>query len=117
MEIGHKIKKVRELRNFTQEYMATQLSLSQEGYSKIEADKTKVSLERIEQIAKVLNIDLLDLLNFDEKYVFNNFSSFQQNIKNEYGKSTEVEKELYERIIEQQKTEIEFLRNILKTKQ
>lgn len=118
MEIGHKIKKVRELRNFTQEYMATQLSLSQEGYSKIEADKTKVSLERIEQIAQILQIDLFDLLNFDDKYVFNNFSNPQQRIKNIFGgQSSETEKELYERIIEQQKAEIEFLRNILKSKE
>ncbi|MEN9613609.1 MAG: hypothetical protein RLZZ628_4423 [Bacteroidota bacterium] len=32
------------MRNYTQEFVANQLGISQEGYSKIEANRTKVSL-------------------------------------------------------------------------
>jgi transcriptional regulator with XRE-family HTH domain len=119
MNIGNKIKKIKELRNVTQEYMAIELGISQEGYSKIEADKTKITLERVEKIAKILQMDILDLLSFDEKFVFNNFSNPQQKqrIKNIFGgQNNENEKELYERIIEELKTEVAFLRSILKDK-
>ncbi|WP_229215982.1 helix-turn-helix domain-containing protein [Dyadobacter frigoris] len=32
MEIGEKIKKIRELKNYTQEYMAQKLEMTQAGY-------------------------------------------------------------------------------------
>ncbi len=35
MLVGQKIRKLRELRNYTQEYMATQLDLSQKSYCNI----------------------------------------------------------------------------------
>ncbi|MDR0802540.1 MAG: helix-turn-helix domain-containing protein, partial [Fluviicola sp.] len=36
MHVGQKIKKLRELKNFTQEYMANRLEMTQPSYSKIE---------------------------------------------------------------------------------
>jgi transcriptional regulator with XRE-family HTH domain len=56
------IRKVREYRNYTQEYLAMKLDISQNAYSKIELGYTKITLERIFQIASILNIDLIDLL-------------------------------------------------------
>jgi transcriptional regulator with XRE-family HTH domain len=76
MSIGAKIKNLRELRNYTQAYMADQLNMSVNGYSKIEREETDVSLSRLEQIAKVLETDLTSILNFDSKNVFN-FSNNQ----------------------------------------
>ncbi|HXA02953.1 MAG TPA: helix-turn-helix transcriptional regulator, partial [Cytophagaceae bacterium] len=43
MSVGSKIKKIRELRNYTQEYMADRLQMSQSGYSKIETDEVDVN--------------------------------------------------------------------------
>jgi transcriptional regulator with XRE-family HTH domain len=42
MSIGAKIKNLRELRNYTQAYMADQLNMSVNGYSKIEREETDV---------------------------------------------------------------------------
>ena len=36
MELGIKIKKIRESKNYTQEYMSNKLNISQNTYSKIE---------------------------------------------------------------------------------
>ena len=49
--LGHKIKKLRELRNFSQEYMADQLGLSQSAYSKLETDQTELTYNRLSKIA------------------------------------------------------------------
>ena len=69
--LGTKIKKLRELRNYTQEHMAEKLGISQSAYSKIETEDTDLSHERLEQIAKTLDLSVQDILSFDEKQVFN----------------------------------------------
>jgi len=71
MLIGHKIKKLRELRNFTQEHMATKLDMSQSGYSRIESNDVEVNISRLERIGEVLGMRPEEILAFDEKYVFN----------------------------------------------
>lgn len=71
MPIGEKIRKIRELRGFSQEFMASELEISQPGYSKIEKDEVKPDIDRLGKIANVLGIDLQSLLNFDDSFVFN----------------------------------------------
>jgi len=56
------IRKIRETRNYTQEYLAVKLGISQNAYSKIELGYTKITLERLYQIANILEIDLVELL-------------------------------------------------------
>jgi transcriptional regulator with XRE-family HTH domain len=56
------IRKIREYRNYTQEYLAMKLSISQNAYSKIELGYTKITLERLYQIALILELDLIDLI-------------------------------------------------------
>ncbi len=48
MQISNNIKKVRELKDFTQEYVAKQLNISQVAYSKLERGETEVSISRLE---------------------------------------------------------------------
>ncbi len=45
--IGEKIKKIRELKNYTQEYMAAQIGITQAGYSKIERGESDVPMSAI----------------------------------------------------------------------
>lgn len=127
MQVGQKIKKVREIRNYTQEYVATKLGITQESYSKIEANKTQVSTQRLEKIADILDINMLDLLAFDDKFVFNNINNSyehsQENAKIIFVNQSENEKELYEQIVAQYKEQISrlegevgFLRGLLKDK-
>ena len=71
MSTGIIIKKLRELRNFTQSYMAEKPNLSLSGYSKVERDGTDISLKRLQQIAELLDTDINTILSFDEKNVFN----------------------------------------------
>jgi transcriptional regulator with XRE-family HTH domain len=77
LRIGKKIKQLRELKNFSQEYMASNLKMSVPGYGRIERNEVDVSIERANQIANVLGISLTELISFDEKYIFNNYANNQ----------------------------------------
>lgn len=72
MNIGEKIRKLRNLRGYNEEYLANKLGMSQNNYSKIELGKVKITLDRIEEIAQVLDIDPIKLIEFDDTLVFNN---------------------------------------------
>ncbi|KAA0989539.1 helix-turn-helix domain-containing protein [Dyadobacter aurulentus] len=56
------IRKIREYRNYTQEYLAMKLGISQNAYSKIELAYTRITLERLIQIAQILEVDSVDLI-------------------------------------------------------
>lgn len=75
MSIGNNIKKMRELKNYTQAYMASQLDLSIGGYGKIERDETDVTLSRLNEIAKVLGTSLATLLEFNTSNIFNHYDN------------------------------------------
>lgn len=78
--IGNKIKKLRELRNFTQQHVAERLGISQPTYSTIESGELDITLSRLDEISKILGMRVEDVMAFDEKMVFN-----QQNNQNNYG--------------------------------
>ena len=61
--VAHNIRKIREFRNYTQEYLAMKLGISQNAYSKIELGYTRLTLERLIQIAQILGVDVVDLIN------------------------------------------------------
>ena len=70
-DFGNTIRKLREIRNLTQQHMAESLGLSLSGYGKIERSETDLSISRLGQIAEVLGVDISTILNFDEKHIFN----------------------------------------------
>ena len=63
------IRKIREHRNYTQEYLAMKLKISQNAYSKIELGYTKITLERLYQIAQILDVDLIELIKAEDSEV------------------------------------------------
>ena len=67
-EIVSNIRKIREFRNYTQDYLAAKLKISQNAYSKIELGYSSITLDRLINIAEILEVDLADLIgdNSDE---------------------------------------------------
>ena len=111
MKVGDNIKKLRELRNYTQQYMADQLEISLSGYGKIERNETDVSLGRLQQIADILGVDIHGILRFDYKHIFNLSNNEVANGQvNNYYSGRE---ELLKRIIEQLRKENENLLSII----
>ena len=67
--VAANIRKVREYRNYTQDYLAAKLQISQNAYSKIELGYSKITLDRLFHIAIILEVAVQELLEFDlEKF-------------------------------------------------
>lgn len=78
-----KIKQIRELKNYTQEYVAQQLGLSTRAYSKIETGETQLTINRLNEISAILEVQPMEVLGFDDKKVFNFYNSSDiNNVKN-----------------------------------
>lgn len=77
MKTNEKIRQLREEHNWTQEEMAIKLNMSKNGYAKIERGDTRSNLHRLEQIAEVFGIDIMELLSYgeDAQFQFNNLSN------------------------------------------
>jgi len=70
--LGTKIKKVREIKNMTQQHVADRLQIGQSQYSRIESNSLNCSDELLVQIAEILEVEKEDIENFDEQYLFTN---------------------------------------------
>ena len=70
MRIADNIKRFRELKNLSREYVALQLDMSASGYSKIERGEVELTVSKIERIAKVLDVDIGLLFRFSVADVF-----------------------------------------------
>ncbi|SFC97190.1 helix-turn-helix transcriptional regulator [Flavobacterium phragmitis] len=73
--IKNKIRNIRELKNYTQEYMAERLGVTQAGYSKIEKGKTSLSYEKLVDIGKILDVTVEDIISFEYDKYFSNFNN------------------------------------------
>ncbi|HEX8014205.1 MAG TPA: helix-turn-helix transcriptional regulator [Flavobacterium sp.] len=97
--IKNKIKNIRELKNYTQEYMAEKLGVTQAGYSKIEKGKTSLSYEKLVEIGKILDVSVEDIISFDYDRYFNSFNKISGNNNGSIlinTENTSTIKELYE---------------------
>lgn len=63
--ISANIRKIREYRDYTQDYLAAKLNISQNAYSKIELGYSKVTLERLFVISFVLEVNPADLISME----------------------------------------------------
>ena len=96
MNIGEKIKKVREAKGLSQKEVALTLSMNPSQYSKIENGKVDPQFSSIEKIANALGVNLADMLNSDN--VFSDIDSLNKSV---------IEKvQLIEQLDEKQKESI-----------
>lgn len=58
----YNIKQLRLDKNYTQDYVAAKLKISQNAYSKIELGYSKLTLDRLIEIACVLDGSVIDLM-------------------------------------------------------
>lgn len=70
MKVYEKIRFMREERNWSQEEMAAKLNMSVNGYSKIERGESRVHIPKLEQIAEILEMDIIELMSLGEKSVY-----------------------------------------------
>jgi transcriptional regulator with XRE-family HTH domain len=66
MDYHRKVRKIRELRGYSQDYVAGRLGISTKAYSKVEAGITKLSLDRLEALAAIFEMKPEEIMAFDE---------------------------------------------------
>ncbi len=59
---GQKLRLLREYRNYSQEYIAEKLGITQNAYSRIENNQTRLTADRLGKLAIVLDVSPLELL-------------------------------------------------------
>lgn len=60
-----KIKEVRKKLGYSHDYMAYELDISQAAYSKVERNLTKLTVERLFELSKILEVPVSKLLECD----------------------------------------------------
>ncbi|MDO5615425.1 MAG: helix-turn-helix transcriptional regulator [Cruoricaptor ignavus] len=68
MELGEKLKQARLTKNWSEEYIAEILGITEEAYLNFENGKTKPDLKKLEELLQILeiNIDYKDTLFFSQ---------------------------------------------------
>lgn len=66
MTLGTKIRNLRSIKGYSQENMAAMLGLSLNSYSKIERDEVNITVKRLEEIALILKMTIVDILTFED---------------------------------------------------
>ncbi|HEX7414614.1 MAG TPA: helix-turn-helix transcriptional regulator [Bacteroidia bacterium] len=112
MNIGKKIKQIRELKCYTQEFCAEKLGLTQSGYSKIELGTVDLPFSKLEEIASILDVSLENIIGFNEGMIFNLKNNKKANgyVINQI---SQHEKKIYDEYIEALKAENSYLKKTI----
>lgn len=63
-DLSFSIRKIRELRGYSQEYMAAEIGVSTKTYAKIENGRTQIKLSKLDHICRLLGISIPQLMEF-----------------------------------------------------
>ncbi|RYJ37070.1 Transcriptional regulator, XRE family [Flavobacterium anhuiense] len=122
--IGRNISRIRELKGMKQEALAMAIGVTQQTVSNIEASEN-VDDEKLNQIAKALDVSVEAIKNFSEEAVFNIIgNTFQDSsaiASGDYNYNctfNPLDKvvELYERLVQAEKDKVEYLEKLLDKK-
>ncbi|GEC72351.1 Helix-turn-helix [Flavobacterium flevense] len=70
-KVYENIRKIRELKNLTREYVAAELKMSPSGYGKIERGDVDLTVSKLMEISKVLDVSTEFIFKFDVSLFFN----------------------------------------------
>ena len=70
MLLHEKIRKVREFKDLSQDYVARRLNISQEAYSNWEKGRPRLTLDKLRAIAEVLEVNPMDIVDLQESSLF-----------------------------------------------
>lgn len=115
-KIGFNIRKTREKRGFSQDYMANVLEISQASYARLENEDTKITVERLYKIAEILDSSIIDFFDVD-KMIIQNQTNNDGSFGNGYVQNLHIEnKEIYEKLLKSKDEQIALLTKIIENK-
>jgi len=110
--VATKIRTLRNAKGYSQEYVAAKLNISQNTYSKIESGQTKLTIDRVEQLAKLYEVEPEFFFQGDASIINYNNGTYSKAVANIYTESYHESAETSEEIrllIEDQRNQIKFL--------
>ncbi len=113
--LGKRIRKIRELYDFSQEYVAKELEMSISGYSRIERDEVKITLDKLMTICKVLNLSLADLMHPNDNHFYANWTMVLPRLQRLDHSPEDFDKleEAYKSQVQTLREEVMYLRSLL----
>ncbi len=116
IHIGRKIKRIREIRGFKQDVIASELGINQQAVWKIEQSED-IDEDTLQKIANVLGVSAEAIKNFSEEMLVfhiqnmhDNATAYQYNFQCTYNPLDKVV-ELYERLIQSEKDKGKLMGN------
>lgn len=114
-QIRERIKRERRSLGYTQEYMATTLGISVNSYREIESGTTLLVNPRLEEIAKILDKPLENLI-FDTASSFD-YSQKLSVVEKEFKEKLDISETAYKIKLAEKEGEINVLKANLETKE
>jgi transcriptional regulator with XRE-family HTH domain len=111
-ELGENIRKIRELKGFTQQNLADEIKVDQKTISRIEKGQLSPKFETLEELSRALSVSLAQIMAFDEHLIFNNFIHAQHGGHFVAYNNTEIEKveQLYQMLLKEKDEMIAVLK-------
>jgi transcriptional regulator with XRE-family HTH domain len=113
IRISQNIRKIRDLKGFSQEFIASQLSISQPAYCKIEQGKTQLSGDLLEKLARIMDVEEKWFEEFSDSIVFNNCSNSGNYNHYTINESIEKIEALYRNLCDEKDKRIQQLEKLL----
>lgn len=111
--IGFNIRKMRESKGFSQDYMANVLEISQASYARLENEETKITVERLYKVAEVLEKNIIDFFDAD-RMIIQKQTNKEGAFGNGYVQNLHIEnKEIYEKLLQSKDDQISLLNKII----
>jgi transcriptional regulator with XRE-family HTH domain len=123
LEIGNNIRRIREIKNYTQEAVAGIIGMSVTAYGDIERGKSDVNFTRLGEIAAALEVKPEEIVTFGNN-IFNTTNNHQDGSVIHGGHTGSgpatfnnyVDKDIFDKIVKDKDEEIAFLREQLRNK-
>ena len=105
------LKVLREVNNYTQEYVASKIGLDQGTYSKLERSPKNLKAEQAEKLAELYDVSLADILSGGVSISFSNNTIDKGYIHNFHGETVDKIVSAKDDQIKSLEKEVEYLRS------
>jgi transcriptional regulator with XRE-family HTH domain len=119
LEIGNNIRRIREIKNYTQEAVADKVGMSVSAYGDIERGKSDVNFGRLSEIAAALEVKPEEIVNFSSNVYNTTNNNHDGSVVNGGGSGPStynitIDKAVFDKMMKDKDEEIAFLREQLR---
>jgi transcriptional regulator with XRE-family HTH domain len=113
---ANRIKVLRESLGYSQDYVASQLNITQQALSRIEQNPENATLNRLKELSLILGVSLTSLIGEEDTYILQNFQQQggQASTVMYMTGIAENERKAYENHIKDLKEQLVLLSDLLK---